>query len=58
MKDPIIYKDYLIKPVYHYASGKSDFEVFPDEGREEGRMYPSTTLEEIKIEIDEMTESL
>lgn len=56
--EPIIYKDFLIKPVYSYTNGKSDFEVFPDSGNEPGSLYPSTTLEAIKIEIDENTETL
>lgn len=51
-----IYKDYLIKPVYHYNSGKSDFEVFPDSGNEPGYMFPSTTIEKIKAWIDMKTE--
>lgn len=55
--EPIIYKDFLIKPVYKYTNGKSDYEVFPDSGNEPGSLYHSTTLENIKIEIDEITES-
>jgi hypothetical protein len=53
-----IYKGYLIKPVFHFTNGKSDFEVYPDEGGEPGSLYPSTTLEKIFTEIDELTESL
>lgn len=56
--EPIIYKGFLIKPVYKYTNGKGDYEVFPDSGNEPGSLYPSTTLEAIKIEIDEITESL
>lgn len=56
--EPIIYKDFLIKPVFHFTNGRSDFEVFPDQGGEPGFIYPSTTLEDIKKEIDEITESL
>lgn len=48
------YKGYLIKEVHRFSNGKSDFQVYPDEGREEGRIYPETTLENIKAEIDQL----
>lgn len=53
-----IYKGYLIREVFRYDSGLSDFEVFPDEGGEPGCMYHLTTIEDIKNELDEKTESL
>lgn len=49
-----IYKGYLIKEVFRFSNGKSDFQVYPDEGREEGIIYPETTLENIKAEIDQL----
>lgn len=49
------YKGFLINEVYKYSSGKSDFEVFPDNGNEAGSMYPYTTIGKIMAEIDETT---
>lgn len=55
MQDKLIYKDYLIVPVFNYGS-KSDFEVFPDSGNEPGHMFASTTIEKIKAWIDAKVE--
>jgi hypothetical protein len=48
-----IYKGYLIKEVLTFTSGKADFQVYPDEGREPGTIYPETTLELVKADIDD-----
>lgn len=54
MKD-VIYKDYLIKPIYQYKGGKRDFEVYPDSGNEPGYIFHSTIIEKIKEWIDMKT---
>lgn len=50
--NPTIYRGFEIHCVFKYTSGKSDFEVFPVDG-EKGWMEPSTTIENIKISLDE-----
>lgn len=48
----IHYKNYLIRLVFLYRSGKGDFEVFHQD-KDYGTIHPSTTVEDIKKEIDE-----
>lgn len=48
-----IYKGFLIKEVFKFTNGKSDFQVYPDEGREQGTIYIETTLDLVKEDIDE-----
>lgn len=47
-----IYKNYIIREIYVYSSGLKDFEVFHQD-KDYGQMYPRTTLESIKRDIDE-----
>lgn len=47
-----IYKNYIIREIYVYVDGTSDFEVFHQD-KDYGQMYPRTTLEAIKRDIDE-----
>jgi hypothetical protein len=47
------YKGFKIKEVFKFTNSKSDFQVYPPHG-EYGFIYPETTLEAIKSEIDEL----
>lgn len=50
---PELYKDHLIITVFQFTSGKTDYEIFPELGAEQGWIAPNTTLENVKIDIDE-----
>lgn len=50
---PELYKDHLIVQVFQFTSGKNDYEIFPENGNEQGWIAPNTTLENVKIDIDE-----
>ncbi len=49
----MIYNGWLIQEVFRYTNGKSDWQIYPDEGNEPGYIVPSKTLEEVKQDIDE-----
>jgi hypothetical protein len=49
------YKNYLIEERYTYTDGKADFQVY-EKDADSGFIRPRTTLEEIKEEINEITE--
>lgn len=51
-----IYRGFLIKPVFHYTNGRTDFEVYPDSGKEQGSIFPDETIERIREFIDEKIE--
>lgn len=48
-----IYRGWLIEPVFVFSDGKADYQIFPDEGKEQGYMHPKDTLEGVKSRIDE-----
>lgn len=50
--NPVIYRGFEIYCAFNYTSGKSDYEVYPADG-EEGWIEPYTTVDNIKISIDE-----
>lgn len=47
-----IYRDYKIVEVRKMNTG-SDYQVYPDSGKEQGSLYYNTTLEEVKADIDD-----
>lgn len=53
IKKLMIYNGWLIQEVFRYTNGKSDWQIYPDEGNEQGYIVPSKTLEEVKEEINE-----
>lgn len=46
------YLAWEIHPVFNYTNGKSDWQIYPEDG-EHGEIIPSMTLEELKSYIDE-----
>lgn len=51
-----IYRGWLIEPVAKYTDGKIDFQIYPDEGREQGYIHPRDTWEGVKQRIDQYEE--
>jgi hypothetical protein len=48
-----IYRTWLIVPVANYSDGLTDWQVYEDEGREQGHLLYRQTIEEVKEFIDD-----
>jgi hypothetical protein len=53
-----IYRTWLIVPVANYSDGLTDWQVYEDEGKEQGHLLYRRSLEDVKEFIDEKQDDL